>query len=141
MVGLKIDLGAWALARFCAPWVSNAGEKEKNALSRGRKAFGARWLGATSESWQPAKAFFSFSPGNCLRRKKCAKAHIPRRAAIPGFLIDVPPEGALGTSFLGRCVVRGRGAGTPGPQRVGLTDAGRDAPPTCARSANVNHEL
>jgi len=38
---------AWALARFCAPWVSNAGEKEKNAVKKGR---------------QP-QAFFSFSLG------------------------------------------------------------------------------
>jgi len=29
---------------------------------------------------------------NCLRCKKRAKAHTPRRAAIPGFLIDVPPR-------------------------------------------------
>jgi len=77
------------LARFCAPGVSTAGEKEKNEPSRGRKPFGARWMGATSESWQPARAFFSFSPGNCLRCKKRAEAHTLRRAAIRGFLIDV----------------------------------------------------
>jgi len=35
-----------ALARFCAPWVSNAGEKEKNALSRGSEAFDVRSFGA-----------------------------------------------------------------------------------------------
>ena len=32
VVGLEIELGVWALAGFCAPWVSNAGEKEKNAF-------------------------------------------------------------------------------------------------------------
>ena len=37
----------WALARFCAPCVSNAGEKEKNALPRGRKAFGMWGFGTT----------------------------------------------------------------------------------------------
>ena len=30
----------WALARFCAPWVPDGGEKGKSALSRERKAFG-----------------------------------------------------------------------------------------------------
>jgi len=36
-----------------------------------------------TRSWgsQPAKAFFSFSPGNCLRCKKRAKAHTPRPPA------------------------------------------------------------
>jgi len=81
----------WALARFCAPWVPNAGEKGKNASSRERKAFGMWRFGTRSR--QPARAFFSFSPGNCLRCKKRAKAHTPWRAAIRGFLIDVrPPE-------------------------------------------------
>jgi len=54
----------WALARFCAPWVPNAGEKEKNALPKGRKALGARRFATTARGWQAAKAFFSFSPGN-----------------------------------------------------------------------------
>jgi len=54
----------WALARFCAPWVPNAGEKEKNALSRERKALGMRSFGTRSWSWLPAKAFFSLSPDN-----------------------------------------------------------------------------
>jgi len=36
-----------------------------------------RGLGTTGRGWQPAKAFFSFSPGNCLRCKKRAKAHSP----------------------------------------------------------------
>ena len=71
----------WALARFCAPWVSNAGEKGKNALPKGRKALGVRGFGTTGRSWQPARAFFSFSPGNCLRCKKRAKAHSP--GALP----------------------------------------------------------
>jgi len=84
--------GPWALARFCAPWVPNAGEKGKNALSRERKAFGMSSFGTRGWSWPPAKAFFSFSPGNCLRCKKRAKAHTSRRAAITGFLIDVPQD-------------------------------------------------
>ena len=79
----------WALARFCAPWVSNAGEKGKNALPKERKALGARDSGTAGRCWQPARAFFSFSPGNWLRGKKRAKATPPPRAAIPGFLIDV----------------------------------------------------
>jgi len=33
--GTAVRRGAWALARFCAPWASNAGEKEKNALPKG----------------------------------------------------------------------------------------------------------
>jgi len=82
--------GLWGLARFCAPWVPDAGEKEKNALPKERKALGARGFGTTGRGWQPAKAFFSFSPGKCLRGKKRAKAHTPRRAAVPAFLIDVP---------------------------------------------------
>jgi len=82
-----------ALARFCAPWVPDAGEKEKNALLKGRKALGVRGFGTTGWSWQPAKAFFSFSPGNCLQRKKRAKANMSRRALIPGFLIDMAPDG------------------------------------------------
>ena len=93
MDGLKIDWGACALARFCAPWVSNAGEKEKNALPREREAFARRRFGTRSRSWQPVKAFFSFSPGNCLRCKKRAKAHAPRSDLSSGFLIDVPPRG------------------------------------------------
>ena len=35
----------WALARFYAPWLSNAGEKEKNALPRERKAISLRGFG------------------------------------------------------------------------------------------------
>ena len=85
----------WALARFCAPWVPDAGEKGKNAFSRERKAFGMASFGTRGRSRQPAKAFFSFSPGNCLRCKKRAKAHSPRHAAIPGFLIDVPPASSV----------------------------------------------
>jgi len=54
----------WALARFCAPWVRNAGEKEKNALPRKRNALGLGRFGAKSRSRVPAQAFFSFSPGN-----------------------------------------------------------------------------
>jgi len=83
----------WALARFCAPWVPNAGEKEKNALPKGRKALGTRGFGTTGRGWHAAKAFLSFSPGNYLRGKKRAKAHTPRRATVLGFLIDVPPGG------------------------------------------------
>jgi len=79
----------WALARFCAPWVPYAGEKAKNALSRERKAFGLWSFGARGGSRRPARALFSFSPVNCLRCKKRAKAHAPRRVAIHGFLIDV----------------------------------------------------
>jgi len=67
----------WALARFCAPWVPDAGEKEKNAFPRERKALRLPRSGTRSRSRQPAKAFFSFSPGNCLRGKKRAKAHTP----------------------------------------------------------------
>jgi len=63
VVGLKIDWGAWALARFCAPWVSDAGEKEKNGLPREREAFALRRFGPKSRGRVPAKAFFSFSPG------------------------------------------------------------------------------
>ena len=77
-VGLEIDLGEWALARFCAPWVPNAGEKEKNALPRKRAAFGLRGFGTRSRRRVPARPFFSFSPGSCLRCKKRAKAHAPR---------------------------------------------------------------
>jgi len=80
----------WALARSCAPWVPEAGEKGKNALSGERKAFGMWSFGTRGRNRQPANAFFSFSPGRCLRCKKRAKAHTPRRAAIPGFLIGVP---------------------------------------------------
>jgi len=80
VVGLEIDSGAWALARFCAPWVPNTGEKEKNALPKERKAVGARRLGTARRDWPLAKTFFSFSPGNCLRWKKRAKAHAPRSA-------------------------------------------------------------
>jgi len=54
----------WALARFCAPWVSNAGEKEKKAMPRERKAISLRSFGAVLGSWLEAKAFFSFSPAN-----------------------------------------------------------------------------
>ena len=105
------------MARFCAPWVPNAGEEEKNALPRARKAFGPRRFGRRGRSWEPVKAFFSFSPGNCLRCKKRAKAHTPRRAAIPGFLIDVPPR----RSWRGRllrlsafiCGYKRRGAEAP----------------------------
>jgi len=67
----------WALARFCAPWVPNAGEKGKNALPRERRALGMGSFGTRGRSGQPARAFFSFSPGNCLRCKKRAKAHTP----------------------------------------------------------------
>jgi len=49
---------------LCAPWVSNAGGKEENALPKGLKAFGAPAFGTMGRSWQPAKAFSSFSPGN-----------------------------------------------------------------------------
>ena len=111
----------WALARFCAPWASNAGEKEKNALPKGRKALGLRGFGTTGRGWQAAKAFFSFSPGNCLRCKKRAKAHTPRRPVIPGFLIDVPP---MPSREGGAC----RGTALPCPLH-----AGRDGPPTCAQ--------
>jgi len=78
----------WALARFCAPWVPDAGEKEKNALPRERTMFALRRFTMKSGGRVPAEAFFSSSPGNCLRCKKRAKAHTSRRAAIPGFLID-----------------------------------------------------
>ena len=91
MVGPEIELGVWALARFCAPWVPNAGEKERNALPREREAFALRRFGARSRGRVSTKTFFSLSPGNCLRCKKRAKAHTPRGGAIPGFLIDVPP--------------------------------------------------
>jgi len=64
VVGLEMDFGAWALARFYAPWVPNAGEKEKNALPKGRKALRVQGFGTTGRSWLAAKAFFSFSPGN-----------------------------------------------------------------------------
>ena len=107
----------WALARFCAPWVPSAGEKGKNALPRARRAFGLRRFGTAGRGWEPVKAFFSFSPGNCLRCKKRAKAHTPRRAAIPGVLIDVPPR----RSWRGRllrlsafiCGYKRRGAEAP----------------------------
>jgi len=56
--------GLWALARFCAPWVPDAGEKGKNALPKGRKALGAWGFGTAGRGWQAAKAFFSFSPGS-----------------------------------------------------------------------------
>jgi len=89
VVGPKIDWGAGALARFCAPWVSDAGEKEKNGLPREREAFALRRFGPKSRGRVPAKAFFSFSPGNCLGCKKRARAHAPRSASSSGFLIDV----------------------------------------------------
>jgi len=54
----------WALARFCGPWVSNAGEKEKNVLPREREAFALRRFGARSRGRVSGKAFFSFSPAN-----------------------------------------------------------------------------
>jgi len=105
--------GAWALARFCAPWVPNAGEKEKNALPRERKAFGVSGFGTRGR--QPAKAFFPFSPGNYLRCKKRAKAHTPRRAAIPGFLMDAPPTRARRVLALRSSVVpTGGGGASPG---------------------------
>ena len=88
--GLEMACGAWALARFCAPWVPDAGEKGKNALSRSQKAFGMWSFGTRGRGWEPVKAFFSFSPGNCLRCKKRAKAHSPGALPSPGFLIDVP---------------------------------------------------
>jgi len=90
VAGPKIDWGAWALARFCAPWVSNAGEKEKNALPKRRQAFDARSLGTTGRSWQAAKAFFSFSPGNSFAVQEARQSPQPRPAAIQGFFIDVP---------------------------------------------------
>ena len=91
--GVERRWGVWALARFCAPWVSNAGEKEKNALPKEHKTLSLRGFGAPNSGWLAAKAFFSFSPGSWLRCKKRAKAHTPRRAAVPGFPIDVPPGG------------------------------------------------
>jgi len=42
---MPVCRGVWALARFCAPWVSNAGEKEKNVPPEGRKAASRRPLG------------------------------------------------------------------------------------------------
>jgi len=66
VVGLEIGWGAWALARFCAPWARDAGEKEKNALPRKRKVFVLRRFGTRGRSRLPAKAFFSFSPGNSV---------------------------------------------------------------------------
>jgi len=101
LVGLKIDRGAWALARFCAPWVSDAGEKEKNALPRERDAFALRPLGARRRGRVSAKAFFSFSPGNCLQCKKRAKAHALRSALSSGFLIDVPPTLGVALTLAG----------------------------------------
>jgi len=65
--------------------VPNAGEKEKNALPKGRKALGVRGFGTRGRGRQPAKAFFSFSPGNRLRRKKRAKAHSSPARCRPGF--------------------------------------------------------
>jgi len=62
-VFICVHSGLWALARFCAPWVSDAGEKEKNVLPRRRKASHVRG-GDNEWSWQAAEAFFSFSPGN-----------------------------------------------------------------------------
>ena len=93
----------WALARFCAPWVPDAGEKEKNALPREREAFALRRFGARSRGRVSAKAFFSFTPGDCLRCKKRANAHAPRRAAILGFLIDVAPNLPRHQPFLRFC--------------------------------------
>ncbi len=59
------EVGArWALARFCAPWVSNAGEKEKNALPRERVALRLSALATANWGRPAAKPFFSFSPGN-----------------------------------------------------------------------------
>jgi len=117
----------WALARFCAPWVPDAGEKEKNALPKGRKALGLRGFGTTGRAWQPAKAFFSFPPGNCLRSKKRAKAHTPRRAAIPGLLIDVPP-GRLRWGYPRRSsAVSIGGARRPHPQEPCTAEAGETA--------------
>jgi len=55
--------GVWALARFCAPWVPNAGEKEKNALPRERTAFALWRFDARSRGRLPPRGFFPFSPG------------------------------------------------------------------------------
>ena len=107
----------WALARFCAPWVPNAGEKEKNALSREHKALGMWSFGTRGRSWQPAKAFFPLSPGNCLWCKKRAKAHTLRRAAIAGFLIDVLPASSLAKGAEGVKARRRHGARRSRPRR------------------------
>jgi len=53
-----VERGAWALARFCAPWVSNAGEKEKNALPRRGMVLRQCLLGTTSGvGGQPRHSF------------------------------------------------------------------------------------
>ena len=64
VVGLEVELGVWALARFCAPWVPSAGEKGKNALSGERKALGTWSFGTAGRGWLAAKTWFWFSPGN-----------------------------------------------------------------------------
>jgi len=143
----------WALARFCAPWVPDAGEKGKNASSRERKAFGMWSFGTRGRSRQLAKAFFSFSPGNRLRCKKRAKPHTPARCH-PGLRHRCATEPRLcgprrpAKASFHRRARRDRGEATE--TRAGRHGgcpyhAGRDGPPTtrshlrdadtCARGA------
>jgi len=82
VVGLEIDSGAWALARFCTPWVPNAGEKEKSALPRERKAFPCGVSGrGGGVGWQPRHSFPSRLATDC-GAKSVPK---PTRLAPPFF--------------------------------------------------------
>jgi len=81
-----------ALARSCAPWGPDAGEKEKNALPRGHKAFryAALW-DEEAELGAGQGILFLLAWQLFAVQKACQSPH-PRRAGVPGFLMDMPPD-------------------------------------------------
>ena len=76
--------GLWALARFCAPWVPDAGEKEKNALPRQRKAFALRRFGTSPESGASQGILFLLARQLIAVQKACQSPHTLARCH-PGF--------------------------------------------------------
>jgi len=142
----------WALARFCAPWVPDAGEKGKNALDKSRKAFGAPGFGTTSRSWQPAKAIlfllawqFFAVPKACQSPRARCQPGFPHRCAtglapLRGFCGDHSPRGPRRPAYMRGLISSPAGVGF-GHSLRGLSavsassaviagHAGRDAPPT-----------
>jgi len=74
-----MDLGAWALARFRAPWARDAGEKEKHALSTGRKAFGIRSFATARSESEYLQCCGRVSPQRHRGHRAGAESYQPQR--------------------------------------------------------------